>query len=81
MRRISKELVFLLTMNLGITAVVIGILFVIFKFGVNYKDNPTPDIKDGVIAAISALAGLYAIEVYSQKISKSVEVFTDKPAF
>jgi len=81
MRRISKELVFLLTMNLGITAVVIGILFVILKFGVNYKDNPTPDIKDGVIAAISALAGLYAIEVYSQKISKSVEVFTDKPAF
>jgi hypothetical protein len=81
MRRIIKELVFLITMNLGITAVVIGILFVILKFGVNYKENPAPDLKDGAIAAISALAGLYAIDVYSQKISKSVEVFTDKPAF
>lgn len=81
MRRISKELVFLSYMNLGITAIVIGILFVLLKFGVNYKENPTPDLKDGAIAAISALAGLYAIEVYSQKVSKSVEVFTDKPAF
>jgi len=81
MRRIRKELVLSITMNLGITAIVIGILFVMIKFAVHYKENPTPDVKDGLLATISALGGLYAIDMYSQKVSKSVEVFTDKPAF
>jgi len=68
-------------MNLGLTSVVIGILFVLLKLGMHYKETTTPDFKDGALAAISALGGLYAMEVYSKKISKSVEVFTDKPAF
>ena len=68
-------------MNLGITAFIIGVLFVVLKLGLHYKENPNPDFKDGALVAVSALAGLYAMEVYSQKISKAVEVFTDKPAF
>jgi hypothetical protein len=68
-------------MNLGLSAVVIGIIFVLLKLGLHYKENPTPDLKDGVLAIISALAGLYAVDMYSQKITKTVEVFTDKPSF
>jgi len=68
-------------MNLGLTAVVIGVLFILLKLGMHYKENQTPDFKDGALAAISALAGLYAMDIYQQKISKSVEVFTDKPSF
>jgi hypothetical protein len=68
-------------MNLGLTAVVIGIVFVLLKLGMHYKECQTPDFKDGALAAISALGGLYAMDMYSQKVSKSVEVFTDKPAF
>jgi hypothetical protein len=38
-------------------------------------------MKEGVLAVISALGGLYAMDMYSQKVSKSVEVFTNKPEF
>jgi hypothetical protein len=68
-------------MNLGLTAVVIGVLFVLLKLGMHYKETQTPDFKDGALAGISALAGLYAMDMYHQKVSKSVEVFTDKPSF
>jgi hypothetical protein len=68
-------------MNLGITAILIGILFVALKFGLHYKECQTPDLKEGVLATISALGGLYAMELYSQKLTKSVEVFTNKPEF
>ena len=68
-------------MNLGLTAVVIGVLFVLIKLAMHYKETQTPDFKDGALAGVSALAGLYAMDMYQQKISKTVEVFTDKPAF
>lgn len=81
MRRIKLELVYPFNMNFGLTALVIGVLFVVLKFGLHYKESPTPDMKEGVLAVISALGGLYAMDMYSQKVSKSVEVFTNKPEF
>lgn len=81
MRRNVYKFVYLLSMHFGITAAIIGILFVVLKLGIHYKETQTPDFKDGAVAAVSALAGLYAIDMYSKKVSKTVEVFTDKPSF
>ncbi len=68
-------------MNLGITAFVIGVCFVVLKFALHYKETQTPDLKDGMIAFISSMAGLYALDMYSKKIEKTVEVFTNAPTF
>jgi hypothetical protein len=81
MRRINPELVYTSSMNFGLTAVLIGVLFVALKFALHYKESPTPDMKEGVLAVISALGGLYAMDLYSQRVTKSVEVFTNKPEF
>ena len=68
-------------MNLGITAFVIGVCFVVLKLALYYKETQTPNLKDGMIAFVSSMAGLYAIDLYSKKIEKTVEVFTNPPAF
>jgi len=68
-------------MNLGITALVICVCFVVLKFAIYYKETQTPNLKDGMIAFISSMAGLYAIDLYSKKLEKTVEVFTNPPAF
>jgi hypothetical protein len=68
-------------MNLGITALAIGICFVVLKFGLNYKETQTPNFKDGMLVFVSSMAGLYAIDMYSKQVEKTVEVFTNAPAF
>ena len=70
-----------LCMNLGISAIIISVLFVLFKMALNYKDSPKPDLKDGLVVFISSIAGLYALENYSLVKSKGVEVFTAPPEF
>jgi hypothetical protein len=68
-------------MNLGITAFVIAVCFVVLKLGLYYKETKTPNLKDGMIAFVSSMAGLYAVDMYAKKIEKTVEVFTNAPAF
>ena len=68
-------------MNFGLTALAIGVCFIVLKLALYYKETQTPDIKDGMIAFVSSMAGLYAMDMYSKKIEKTVEVFTNAPAF
>jgi len=68
-------------MNLGISAIIISVVFVLIKMAINYKDSPKPDLKEGLVVFISSIAGLYALEQYSRVKPKGVEVFTAPPEF
>ena len=68
-------------MNLGISAIIISVVFVLFKMALNYKDSPKPDLKDGFIVFVSSIAGLYALDHYSLVKPKGIEVFTAPPEF
>ena len=67
-------------MNL-ILPVVISIIFMVVKMIQNYKESPTPNIKDGVIVFISSACGLYAMEQFGKVSPKVTEVFTETPSF
>jgi len=68
-------------MNLGITSVIISILYIILKMALNYKESPRPNVKEGVMVFVCSLVSLYGIEQYAIAKPKITEVLTTPPDF
>lgn len=66
-----------------VIAVIVTVLFTAIKFGLNYKDQPRPDLKDSAVVFGSTLATLYAYDNYIDKAvtPKLSQIFTGPPEF
>ena len=59
----------------------IGILFILVKMALNYKESPSPNFKDGVLVMLCSGAVMYGISQIGGIKPKSMEVFTETPPF
>ena len=62
-------------------AVVISVIFMLLKMAIHYKESPRPNLKEGIMAFVSSLGGLYAMEQFGKVTPKVTEVFTETPSF
>lgn len=67
-------------MHSSVIAGLIGVLFVLVKYGLNYKESP-PNFKDGLLVMLCSGAVMYGASQYGIIKPKSMEVFTETPAF
>ena len=68
-------------MHSSVIACLIGVLFVLVKFGLNYKESPTPNFKDGLLVMLCSGAVMYGASQYGIIKPKVTEVFTETPKF
>ncbi len=68
-------------MNSVIISAMISLFFVLIKMAVNYKESPSPNIKDGLFVFLSSLVGLHASEYLGKSTPKVMNVFTETPSF
>lgn len=68
-------------MHSSVIACMIGILFVLVKFGLNYKESPTPNFKDGLLVMLCSGAVMYGANQIGIIKPKVMEVFTETPKF
>ena len=80
-RRKLKILFIRVCMNLVAKSVIIGILYVVLKMALRYKESPKPNLKDGLAVFICSLSVLYGIEQYNIAKPKITEVLTTPPDF
>jgi hypothetical protein len=59
---------------------IISLIYVLAKMALQYKENPRPNVKDGVLVFLSSMAGFYATDYFSLK-PKVTDVFTEAPNF
>ena len=66
-----------------VVAAIVAVLFTAIKFGLNYKEQPRPDLKETVIVFGSTLATLYVYDTYMDKAvaPKLSQIFTGPPEF
>jgi len=68
-------------MNYFLVSGIIGVIFVIVKMALHYKESPSPNIKEGILVMLSSIAGLYATSQFGIVKPKVTEVFTEVPSF
>jgi hypothetical protein len=68
-------------MNSFLVSGIIGVIFVIVKMALHYKESPSPNIKEGILVMLSSIAGLYATSQFGIVKPKVMEVFTEVPSF
>jgi hypothetical protein len=68
-------------MNSLLVSVIIGVIYVVVKLVLNYKESPSPNIKEGILVMLSSLAGLYGTSQFGMVKPKVTEVFTETPGF
>ena len=68
-------------MNSAMIALIISILYMVLKTIIYYKENPMPNIKEGLLVFFSSLGGLYIVEQMGPSKPKVTEVFTETPSF
>lgn len=68
-------------MNSLLVSVIIGVIYVVIKLVLNYKENPSPNIKEGILVMVSSFAGLYGTSQFGMVKPKVTEVFTETPGF
>jgi hypothetical protein len=68
-------------MNSFLISAIIGVIYVVIKMGLHYKESPSPNIKEGVLVMLSSFAGLYATSHFGIVKPKVTEVFTETPSF
>ena len=66
-------------MHSSVIACMIGVLFVLVKYGLNYKESP--NFKDGLLVMLCSGAVMYGASQYGIIKPKSMEVFTETPPF
>jgi len=66
-------------MNSFLISAVIGVIYVILKMVLNYKESP--NIKEGILVMLSSFAGLYGTAQFGIVKPKVTEVFTETPGF
>ena len=77
----EDNFIFYITMNSFLISVVIGVIYVIVKMVLHYKETPSPNIKDGILVMLSSFAGLYGTSQFGIIKPKVTEVFTETPGF
>jgi hypothetical protein len=68
-------------MNSLLVSAIIGVIYVVIKMVLNYKDSPSPNIKEGILVMLSSMAGLYGTSQFGMVKPKVTEVFTETPGF
>ena len=68
-------------MNSLLVSAIIGVIYVVVKMVLNYKESPSPNIKEGILVMLSSLAGLYGTSQFGMVKPKVTEVFTETPGF
>jgi len=66
-------------MHSSVIASLIGILFVVVKYALNYKESP--NYKDGVLVMLCSWGVLYGSSQIGIIKPKFTEVFTETPSF
>jgi len=77
----KDNFIFSISMNSFLVSVIIGVIFVIVKMALHYKESPSPNIKEGILVMLSSIAGLYATSQFGIVKPKVMEVFTEVPSF
>ena len=68
-------------MNSLLVSAIIGVIYVVVKLVLNYKETPSPNIKEGILVMLSRMAGLYGTSQFGMVKPKVTEVFTETPGF
>ena len=68
-------------MNSLLVSAIIGVIYVVIKLVLNYKESPSPNIKEGILVMLSSMAGLYGTSQFGMVKPKVTEVFTETPGF
>ena len=68
-------------MNSLLVSAIIGVIYVVIKMVLNYKESPSPNIKEGILVMLSSMAGLYGTSQFGMVKPKVTEVFTETPGF
>jgi len=68
-------------MHYSVLACLIGVLFVVVKMGLNYKESPSPNFKDGFLVMLCSGAIMYGASKIGIIKPKVMEVFTETPPF
>jgi hypothetical protein len=68
-------------MNSLLVSAIIGVIYVVVKMALHYKESPSPNIKEGILVMLSSAAGLYATAQFGIVKPKVTEVFTETPSF
>jgi len=70
-----------MNMNSFLISAVIGVIYVVLKMILHYKESPSPNIKEGILVMLSSFAGLYGTSQFGIVKPKVTEVFTETPGF
>jgi hypothetical protein len=68
-------------MHSSVIACIIGILFVLVKMALNYKESPSPNFKDGALVMLCSGIVMYGANQIGIIKPKVMEVFTETPKF
>jgi|UniRef100_A0A6C0HXT9 hypothetical protein len=68
-------------MNSLLVSAIIGVIYVVIKMALHYKESPSPNIKEGILVMLSSMAGLYGTSQFGMVKPKVTEVFTETPGF
>jgi len=68
-------------MNSLLVSAMIGVIYVVIKMVLHYKESPSPNIKEGFLVMVSSMAGLYGTSQFGIVKPKVTEVFTETPGF
>ena len=68
-------------MHSSVIACMIGVLFVLVKMALNYKESPSPNFKDGLLVMLCSGAVMYGSTQIGIIKPKVTEVFTETPKF
>jgi hypothetical protein len=68
-------------MNSLLVSAIIGVIYVVIKMALHYKETPSPNIKEGILVMLSSMAGLYGTSQFGMVKPKVTEVFTETPGF
>jgi hypothetical protein len=68
-------------MNSLLVSAMIGVIYVVIKMVLHYKESPSPNIKEGFLVMVSSMAGLYGTSQFGMVKPKVTEVFTETPGF
>jgi hypothetical protein len=68
-------------MNSLLVSAIIGVIYVVIKMVLHYKESPSPNIKEGILVMLSSMAGLYGTSQFGMVKPKVTEVFTETPGF
>jgi hypothetical protein len=77
----GKNLFSSISMNSLLVSAIIGVIYVVVKMVLNYKESPSPNIKEGILVMLSSMAGLYGTSQFGMVKPKVTEVFTETPGF